>query len=269
MPRYKTLMPIRTRGAAPPLFCVHGQPLRIAQKINPDRPIYGLSHVYYADFMDETPESIEHLAAQYLSEIRQVQAKGPYHFCGFSAGGMIAFEIARQLLADGDKVGSLLLVEPTVMNGTISLANKVGSTMLESDSLLAGIRQLLVRAPNVIKARIRTYLRRLAAQGYFMLRQPLPESLRWIGYLKSLGPAMRKYEYQPIDCHGTLLYQMMDDEYRTSSALYWGDIFSQGVTVEVLPDVHRHNDFMIEPALGQTAALIDRLALVGTPGKLS
>jgi thioesterase domain-containing protein len=252
-------MPIRTKGAAPPLFCVHGQPLKIAQRINPDRPIYGLSHVYYSDFLDEAPESIEYLAAQYLSEIRQVQPNGPYHFCGFSAGGMIAFEIARQLLADGDKVGSLLLVEPTVMNSTPSLANKVGRTMLESDSLLAGIRQLLVRAPNVIKARIRTYLRRLAAQGYFMLRQPLPESLRWLGYLKSLGPAMRKYEYQPIDCHCTLLYQMMDDEYCESAAEFWGQLFLQGVTVEVFPAARRHQDFMLEPALSQTVELIERL----------
>jgi thioesterase domain-containing protein len=269
MPRYQTLMPIRTKGAAPPLFCVHGQPLKIAQRINPDRPIYGLSHVYYSDFLDEAPESIEYLAAQYLSEIRQVQPNGPYHFCGFSAGGMIAFEIARQLLAEGDKVGELLLVEPTVMNGPISLANKVGNAMLESDSLLSGLRQLLVRAPNKIMARIRIYLRMLAAQGYFMLRQPLPERLRWIGYLKALGPAMRKYEYQPIDCHGTLLYKMMDDEHRSSAALYWGGLFLKGVAVEVLPDVGRHKDFMVEPALSQTVALIDRLALVGAPGKLS
>ena len=81
-------MPIRTKGSGPPLFCVHGQPLKVAQRLNANRPIYGLSHVYHSSFLDETPESIEQLAGQYLSEVRQVQPHGPYHFCGFSAGGL-------------------------------------------------------------------------------------------------------------------------------------------------------------------------------------
>ena len=260
MPRYQTLMPIRTKGSAPPLFCVHGQPLKIAQRINPDRPIYGLSHVYHSDFLDESPESIEKLAALYLSEIRQVQPNGPYHFCGFSAGGMIAFEITRQLLADGDKVGTLLLVEPTVAGGTASsLPSKVARAMLESDSLLAGLRQLMIMVPKSVKARTQYYSKILATKVFFALGMPLPERLRWLGYLKSLGPAMRKYVYTPLDCRATLLYQMRDDEYCKSAALFWGHLFLQGVTVEYSPDARRHEDFMLEPALSQTVELIERL----------
>jgi thioesterase domain-containing protein len=110
MPRYKTLMPIRTKGAKLPLFCVHGQPLRMAQNLPPDQPIYGLSHVYHSDFIDETPESMEDIAASYLAEIRQVQPEGPYHFLGFSAGGLISYEMAKQLLAAGETLGNLTLV---------------------------------------------------------------------------------------------------------------------------------------------------------------
>jgi pimeloyl-ACP methyl ester carboxylesterase len=262
-------MPIRTKGSLPPLFCVHGQPLKIAQRINPDRPIYGLSHVYHADFLDEMPESIEQLAAQYLSEVRMVQPHGPYHFCGFSAGGMITFEIARQLVAEGEKVATLLLVEPTLMSQSKSWGGKVAGTVFKSDNLLMGLWQALVRAPKSIKSRTRIFLRKLAAKGYFILGQPLPESLRWIGYLQSLGPAMRKYDYPSIDCHGTLLYQMIDDEYRASCVTYWEGLFTQGVRVEIFPDVHKHEDFMVEPGLTQTVALIDQLALADSPGELA
>jgi pimeloyl-ACP methyl ester carboxylesterase len=261
MPRYQTLMPIRTKGSSPPLFCVHGQPLRIAQRLNPDRPIYGLSHVYHSDFLDEMPESIEQLAAQYLSDIRLVQPNGPYHICGFSAGGMIAFEIARQLREDGDTIGTLLLIEPTVEVESVSLSGKVASTMLESGGLFAGLRQLLIRVFRSVKARTRIYSRTLVAKGYFVLKIPLPESLRWIGYLKSLGPAMNKYEYKPVECRATLLYQSMDDEYRDATADYWENLFLQGATVKFFPDAHRHEDFMIEPSLSQTVELIDQLAV--------
>jgi len=240
------------------LFCVHGQPLKIAQRINPDRPIYGLSHVYHSDFLDETPESIEKLAAQYLSEIRMVQAHGPYHFCGFSAGGLIAFELARQLLADGEKIDTLLLVEPTIMNRALSWGSKIADTVAASDGLLSGITQLLSRAPESIKSRVRFYSKVLHAKCYFVLGRPLPERLRWLGYLKSLRPAMLKYEYEPIDCKGILLYQKMGDEYCESARLFWNNLLLQGATVKILQDARRHEDFMQEPALTQTVELIDR-----------
>jgi len=109
---FETLMPIRTKGDLPPIFFVHGEPLRMAQRMQPNRPIYGLSHAYHAEFT-QRPESIEKLAAKYLSEVKMVQPEGPYHLCGFSAGGMIAFEMAKQIKANGEQVADLTLIEPT------------------------------------------------------------------------------------------------------------------------------------------------------------
>jgi thioesterase domain-containing protein len=54
------------------------------------------------------------MAALYASEIRRVQPTGPYRLGGWSMGAVIAFEIARQIHADGDAVSLLALIDPGV-----------------------------------------------------------------------------------------------------------------------------------------------------------
>jgi acyl-coenzyme A synthetase/AMP-(fatty) acid ligase/thioesterase domain-containing protein/acyl carrier protein len=49
--------------------------------------------------------SIEAMAADYLREIKKRQPNGPYYLCGYSSGGLVAFEIARRLSESGDEVG--------------------------------------------------------------------------------------------------------------------------------------------------------------------
>jgi len=255
MSRYQTLMPIRTKGSKAPLFCVHGQPLRMAQSVSADRPIYGLSHVYHSDFLDETPESIEAVAAAYLSEIRQVQPKGPYHFCGFSAGGMIAYEMAQQLLKSGSTVGSLTLVEPSFRNtAQIVLQNSYSP---KKESLLSSILNFLIRVPKTLRARTRYHFLVFTAQFYFLFRIPLPETLRWIGYLRSLGPAMQKYEYKPIDCSAIILYRHMGDEEYKYCCEFWKQLTTRGAQVKSFEYVSKHSDFMLSPALEKTAELIE------------
>jgi thioesterase domain-containing protein len=56
-------------------------------------------------------ESIEEMAAAYVADIRQVQPTGPYHLCGYSLGGLIAYEMARQLHAAGHTVARLVLFD--------------------------------------------------------------------------------------------------------------------------------------------------------------
>ena len=259
MPQFKTLMPIRTKGSGAPLFCVHGQPLRMAQQMSKGRPIYGLSHVYNSDFNDETPESIEELAATYLSEMRLVQPVGPYYMCGFSAGALIAFEIARQLLAVGERIGNLTLVEPTFYDLSVVGESKLTILKERSDSYISFLIDLLKLLPKSLRARSYNFGRGLVVKAYFILGRPLPENLRWLGYLKSLGPAMRRYSYKPIKCGAVLLYGDMSEETRGQWHALWNDLLTKGAQVEVFPDVKNHKEFMVEPALGRTVALIERM----------
>jgi pimeloyl-ACP methyl ester carboxylesterase len=256
MSQYKTLMPIRTKGSQPPLFCVHGEPLRVAQRIRADRPIYGLSHIYHADFLDKAPDTIEELASQYLSEVRQVQPRGPYYFLGFSAGGLIAYEMASQILAQGDSIGGLTLAEPTVMGEYGSKLQWVGSEFGRAPDALDFIVKMLKRVPKSLHARSHYYFDMAKARVYFWLKKPLPEDLRWLGYLKSLGPAMSKYRYEPLNCQATFLYRKLDQDETRWCREFWSALVPQGV-VEIYETVKEHNDFMLDPALAQMVALVE------------
>ncbi len=60
---------------------------------------------------DEPHRRFEDMARAYLQEIRSLQPEGPYYLGGFSGGGVTAFEMAQQLLEQGEEVGMLLMLD--------------------------------------------------------------------------------------------------------------------------------------------------------------
>lgn len=103
----------KSRG---PVFCIHwlnAKPTtfqKIALLLRQDRPIYALQ-IHEDQDETNTLHSIEDMAAHYIREIRQRRLHGPYHLAGSRLGGLVAFEMARQLLAAGENVGLLLLID--------------------------------------------------------------------------------------------------------------------------------------------------------------
>src|SRR5204862_544143 len=75
-----------------------------------DRPVYGLQAPRPAEGCPRSA-TLELLAAQYLDEVRGVQPRGPYHLGGYSFGGTVAFEMARQLHTRGEAVGELVVLD--------------------------------------------------------------------------------------------------------------------------------------------------------------
>ncbi|NVJ08296.1 non-ribosomal peptide synthase/polyketide synthase, partial [Myxococcus sp. AM001] len=103
-------------GTEVPFFCVHpvgGNVLayaELARLLGPERPFYGLQ----AQGLDgSTPPlgTVEEMAAAYVEAIRAVQPAGPYLLGGWSVGGVIAYEMARQLREHGDAVALLALID--------------------------------------------------------------------------------------------------------------------------------------------------------------
>jgi amino acid adenylation domain-containing protein len=107
---------LQPRGDARPLFLVHAggghlvcyQPL--AQMLGPDQPVYGLQARGLDDGL-EPLQGVQAMARHYLDGVRRVQPRGPYRLGGWSYGGIAAYEMARMIHEEGDRVELLALLD--------------------------------------------------------------------------------------------------------------------------------------------------------------
>ena len=113
---------LQPRGSNPPLFLIHDggsnvfvyRPL--AARLGTDRPVYGIRAEPKPDgFPFYKGRSVEEVATRYIAEIKTVQPRGPYSLGGACSGGVIAFEMARQLRSQGDKVRDPVLLFDSFM----------------------------------------------------------------------------------------------------------------------------------------------------------
>lgn len=115
-PSWSSVVPIQTTGTRRPFFCTHGAGAHVlslrllAKHLGDDQPFYGLQ----SQGLDGTTapyRRVEDMAAHYIREIRTVQPEGPYMLGGFSFGGVVVFEMAQQLAAQGERVEPLILID--------------------------------------------------------------------------------------------------------------------------------------------------------------
>jgi amino acid adenylation domain-containing protein len=114
------LVPIQPLGTKRPLFFVHvgsGQVLcylELARYLGTDQPFYGLQDVYSYDANDSGSVreiAIEKMAAHYIDSLKEIQPEGPYFLGGWSFGGVVAYEMATQLMERGEEVPLLILLD--------------------------------------------------------------------------------------------------------------------------------------------------------------
>jgi amino acid adenylation domain-containing protein len=106
------MVPIQATGSAPVLFFIHADEASLlslhdfSSIVGPDQPVVGLLPERVERRFDPS-RGIEELAESMLATIRATQPHGPYLLGGFSLGGLMAYEIAGRLAADGDRVAWL------------------------------------------------------------------------------------------------------------------------------------------------------------------
>jgi amino acid adenylation domain-containing protein len=212
-PSWATLVPIRTGGVRLPFYCVHevdGNAFyyhELARHLGDDQPVYGLQ----ARGLDgRTPPHarVEDMAACYVEEIQRFQSKGPYYLGGSSLGGLVAFEMARLLHAQGQIVGLLALFDTWSPAYTRLLQLPLPVRLGRHFGTLAelGVVEWLGNAAERMRPqinptpwfknrtealqRLREYRRRAQAG-------PLPPDLRDFHLREVLSAAAREYRPQP------------------------------------------------------------------------
>jgi thioesterase domain-containing protein len=146
-PRIPPLLLLKDGAGNPPVFIAHGLGgdvlglAGLARKIESPHPIYGMQ-AGGIDGIDEPLSAIDEMAQFHLSAIQQVQTHGPYFLIGYSLGGLVMLEIARRLMADGNQIALLALLDsypdkrriPVVHHMLLSLhqAKRFAGNLIES-----------------------------------------------------------------------------------------------------------------------------------------
>jgi amino acid adenylation domain-containing protein len=110
---HPAIVPIQPLGSKPPLFWVRGGPLflPLAHRLGRDRPLLGL-HLPAAEAAQlQVPYKLEDIAGAFVRCLREAQPEGPYYIAGLCVNGVIAYEMARQLIEQGEKIDLLVVFD--------------------------------------------------------------------------------------------------------------------------------------------------------------
>ncbi|HET9533334.1 MAG TPA: amino acid adenylation domain-containing protein [Blastocatellia bacterium] len=128
--RQSPIVEIRAGGSRQPFFFLHGDHsgggfycLNLARRLESDQPFYVLPP--HGTDGGRIPPSIEGMAACRLRTLRELQPRGPYLLGGFCNGALVAFEMARQLEREGERVDLLALVYVSATNTRLGAVQTV------------------------------------------------------------------------------------------------------------------------------------------------
>lgn len=215
----------RGDAAHAPVFCVHGGAgnvlnfNEVSKALGRHQPLYGLQ-ARGLDGRQRPLSSVEAMASSYLEAIRTVQPEGPYFIGGYSAGGVIAFEMTRRLMDQGERVELLVLfdsVSPVLANSPV-LHNLTWFSEYYLHRLTRGldrrIRRLLgEEPPSEPQVLIREHLAR---------DEIIPEELRGDHLYEAYLAAQKLYRPTPLPVR-VLLFRATKQEmrYRGERLLGW------------------------------------------------
>ena len=248
--KWDSLVPIKPQGSKPPLFMVHGAGLNVlnfnslAKFVDKDQPIYGLQ----AKGLNENEAyltSVEEIAAHYNKVIIATQPKGPYAIAGYSFGGVIAYEMACQLIEAGEKVSMLGLFDtyrfPAYQYPT-KWGKRVGDIRFFTGQKIHTLKHMFGSVAG-FKFRTKKYinmLRRLLQRIGTSENEPVDlGTQRALEIMKVNSKAISNYHLKPADLKLNLFRAKQIDEYvHDETYLGWKPFALKGIDIHDVPGDH-------------------------------
>lgn len=267
------LVAVQPKGTLPPLFLVHGMGggmmwgyANLARHLGDDQPVYA----FRADEWDKSkePMTIEQLAGQYVADLRRFQPQGPYRLGGYCFGGTVAYEMARQLAAQGQTVSLLALFNswppncgqermPRTLAGVTQFLINLGDLLIRFRNWGAGGRRQFVRwklrtvgrrIGRALQPRSRAKAAPDAEMAFDLAAVASAERRLWQAHLL----ALQGYHPGPYSGPVTLLrtrgYPLICSFDRAHG---WSRVAPGAVTVEMVDG--GHETLMVEPHVSSVA----------------
>jgi amino acid adenylation domain-containing protein len=260
---FRNRVTVRKSGNGVPLFIIHagdgevGYAFDLAPHVPEQHPLYALAAIGFAE--GETPLStVQAMATSYLRAIRSVQPYGPYQVLGWSAGGMIAYEIAAQLLAAGESVAFVGVID--TLSDYASILGRRGEGPTEAQFFASFARD---QFGDELADQLTAYVGRddIDAMLDLCRRHGAIDAAinsatlrRHLAVRHAIALALGRYRPQPIAV--PLAVYTAAGENRPDPRLGWDAIAEHGLDVVELPGTHWS---IVEPAhIGSLGAAISR-----------
>ncbi len=197
------VIPIQPSGSKPPFFCLgyNAGPifLPLARCLGPDQPLLAIDPTLLEPGQLPVRCTMEDAAVCLAKQIRELHPHGPYYLGGFCGGGLVAYAIASELMAQGEKIAVLALFEPHTCYYDSHVKYSNGSRLSRRMRMLKfhleNLQELeFKQAPAYIRHRVRVHFRYL--NGVFR------QSLNRLGLRPRNGRARDISEILTVAYHG-------------------------------------------------------------------
>ncbi|MBI4624603.1 MAG: amino acid adenylation domain-containing protein [Verrucomicrobia bacterium] len=255
-----SLVEIQAHGRQPPLFLVHGVGGgmfwgygNLARHLGDDQPL----HAFKSRGLDGLAEfeTIEEMAAHYVADLRAFQPEGPYRIGGYCFGGNVAYEMARQLHAAGERVAVLVLMNCTPTSGSYARVRVtpawVGKFLRNLGVLLAAMARWDAQQRRAfLQWKWRTWKKKLqgarerwgraavtSAADEIVDLSAYPDEQRrlWAAHIRGL----QRHRTRPYEGCVVLFRSRMHQLVCSFAADFgWGEFARGGVTVTIVPGAH-------------------------------
>ena len=259
------VLPIRQDGHLPPLFCIHGGDggvffyRDLAGHLSAGRPLLAIESPALAAHEEVTSVPVEETATSYLNALRHHQPRGPFHLAGYSYGGLLVYEMARQLIAEGEAVafaGLFDTVNPATPVREYSLLERAEVFWESQDhpNWLGRAGRLLARTREGIATHFRVKEEIRAARNAGSTE---PHSdLRMLQVREAHWESMENYKPAALDCHVTLFKsQATDDKFDIPGDYGWSGLVK---SLEIVGVKGKHLTMFAPKHIGELARKISK-----------
>jgi thioesterase domain-containing protein/non-ribosomal peptide synthetase component F len=240
-----SLIPLRKNGIQKPIFFFHGvggnilNYVPLTRHIDPDYPVYALQS-QGIDGSAPLKTSIEEMASAYIREMRTVSPHGPFILVGGSMGGLIAFEVAQQLISQGDQIERLVLLDTFGPDVNIQKYDKNERSFLKNVSI-----SLRYRAQTIV-----TRIQKFLYQG---LGLQVPLEIRLFEAEVSNYKALWKYRPKKYSGNIALIRaKMKSSGWYSDPHMGWSKTILGQINMTEIEG--EHHSFIESPQLGNALA---------------
>jgi acetoacetyl-CoA synthetase len=230
------LLPLNRGSSDPPLFVAHGLgdtviALRpFVTSMGLPNPVFGMQ-APGVDGLQQPLDRIEYLARFFVSAIRQLRPHGPYFLIGYSLGGLVVFEIARQLTAQDEEIGLLAMVDAYADRRFLSFPQRLRLTCQLIGRKLSKIGEPRRDAPKSISAK----QKRSATSA--MIRSAPTIALAMQRVKDAQRRALRNYQPNFFHGHVKFVKAATASHFTDDPAAFWAPLCEK-FDIETMPGEH-------------------------------